>query len=84
MIKYNIESDLNFIFNKCKNEFNLLSNKSLLVTGGTGFFGKWFLDLIFYTNKNYNTNILTTLITRNENKFFFNLVINKINKVKQQ
>ena len=70
MIKYNIESDLNFIFNNCKNEFNLLSNKSLLITGGTGFFGKWFLDLIFYTNKNFNTNILTTLITRNENKFF--------------
>ena len=70
MIKYNIESDLNFIFNNCKNEFNLLSNKSLLITGGTGFFGKWFLDLIFYTNKNFNTNILTTLITRDENKFF--------------
>ena len=70
MIKYNIESDLNFIFNNCKNEFNLLSNKSLLITGGTGFFGKWFLELIFYTNKNFNTNILTTLITRDENKFF--------------
>ena len=80
MIKYNIESDLNFIFNKCKNEFNLLSNKSLLVTGGTGFFGKWFLDLIFYTNKNYNTNILTTLITRNENKFFLDNPHQKNNK----
>ena len=70
MIKYDIESDLNFIFNNCKKEFNLLSNKSLLITGGTGFFGKWFLSLIFYTNKNYNTNILTTLITRDQNKFF--------------
>ena len=80
MIKYNIESDLNFIFNKCKNEFNLLSNKSLLVTGGTGFVGKWFLDLIFYTNKNYNTNILTTLITRNENKFFLDNPHQKNNK----
>ena len=70
MIKYDIESDLNFIFNKCINEFNSLSNKSILITGGTGFFGKWFLELIFYANKNYNTNILTTLITRNKTKFF--------------
>jgi len=70
MNKYDIESDLNFIFNKCINEFNLLSNKSILITGGTGFFGKWFLELIFYANKNYNTNILTTLITRNKTKFF--------------
>jgi len=70
MIKYDIETDLNFIFNKCKNEFNFLSNKSILITGGTGFFGKWFLELIFYANKNYNTNILTTIITRNEDKFF--------------
>ena len=69
MIKYDIESDLNFIFIKCKYEFDLLTNKSLLITGGTGFFGKWFLELIFYANKNYNTNILTTLITRNENRF---------------
>jgi dTDP-glucose 4,6-dehydratase/UDP-glucose 4-epimerase len=80
MIKYNIESDLNFIFNKCKNEFNLLSNKSLLVTGGTGFFGKWFLDLIFYTNKNYNKNILTTFIKRNDNKFFLDNPHQKNNK----
>ena len=69
MIKYDIESDLNFIFNKCKYEFDLLTNKSILITGGTGFFGKWFLELIFYANKNYNTNILTTLITRDQNKF---------------
>ena len=69
MIKYNIESDLKFIFTKCKYEFDLLTNKSILITGGTGFFGKWFLELIFYANKNYNTNILTTLITRNENRF---------------
>ena len=68
MIKYDIESDLNFIFKKCINEFNLLSNKSILITGGTGFFGKWFLELIFYTNKHYNTNILTTVITRNRDK----------------
>ena len=70
MIKYDIESDLSFIFKKCINEFNLLSNKSILITGGTGFFGKWFLEAIFYANKNYNTNILTTVITRNEDKFF--------------
>jgi len=81
MIKYDIESDLNFIFNKCKNEFNLLSNKSLLITGGTGFFGKWFLELISYTNKNYNTNILITLITRDENKFFLDNPHHKNNKL---
>jgi len=81
MIKYDIESDLNFIFNKCKNEFNLLSNKSLLITGGTGFFGKWFLELFFYTNKNYNTNILTTLITRDKKKFFLENPHQKNNKL---
>tara|TARA_B110000003_G_scaffold168842_1_gene168751 strand:- start:1150 stop:2184 length:1035 start_codon:yes stop_codon:yes gene_type:complete len=80
MIKYNIRSDLDFIFSKCKNEFNLLSNKSVLVTGGTGFFGKWFLDLIFYANKNYNTNILIALITRDKKKFFVENPHHKNNK----
>jgi len=70
MIKYHIESDLNFIFDKCKNEFSSLSNKSILITGGTGFFGKWFLELISFANKNYSTNIFISVITRNEAKFF--------------
>ncbi len=70
MINYNIESDLSFIFQECKNQFEILSNKSILITGGTGFFGKWFLELIFYTNKNFNTNIFITVITRNKNKIF--------------
>ena len=48
MIKYNIRSDLDFIFSKCKNEFNLLSNKSVLVTGGTGFFWEMVFRFKFF------------------------------------
>ncbi len=52
-----------------KNIFELLKNKKILITGGTGFFGKWLLKTSFliktFLNQDYNFLILC----RNPEKF---------------
>lgn len=70
MENYNINNDLRFIYDKCISEFAYLSNKSILLTGGSGFFGKWFIESISFANKNFNLNISLTVITRNKLSLF--------------
>ena len=57
-------------YNKLKQylEFNELKNKKILLTGGTGFFGIWFLSLFHYLNKN-GYNIEVSVISRNPYNF---------------
>lgn len=40
MKNYNIVDDLNFISDSCLPELKIIANKSILITGGTGFFWK--------------------------------------------
>lgn len=49
--------------------FDSLKNKTILLTGGTGFFGKWFCLVLDQANKDFLLNLKITIITRNKNKF---------------
>lgn len=54
-------------FNLNNNEVSKLSelkNSEILVTGGTGFFGKWILEFVIYLNDSYNFNIKLYLLAR--------------------
>ncbi len=54
-------------FNLNNNEvskLNDLKNSEILVTGGTGFFGKWILEFVIYLNDSYNFNIKLYLLAR--------------------
>lgn len=46
-----------------------LQNKHIFLTGGTGFFGKSYLDLINFFNHQYDLNLKTTILTRDPDKF---------------
>jgi len=50
-----------------------LKNSEILVSGGTGFFGKWIVEIVTYLNDNLNFNIKLYLVARNNSKH-----INKI------
>jgi dTDP-glucose 4,6-dehydratase len=47
-----------------KVNFSEFKNQSFLITGGTGFFGKWLLSILAYVNIEYNLNIKIKVISR--------------------
>lgn len=48
---------------------NSFRNKSFLVTGGTGFIGKWIVASLNFLNTNNDANISITILTRNKKSF---------------
>ena len=67
-----IEEDTNFIFTQLKNIVDLskLNNSNILITGGTGLFGKSILDALICIHNFYEFKI--TVLSRNKNNFLFN------------
>ncbi|KLO21687.1 NAD-dependent epimerase/dehydratase family protein [Marinitoga sp. 1155] len=63
------EEDLDFILKELKEEFKKIKNEKIFITGGTGFFGKWFLGSILRANEKLNTNIKIGVLSRNPEKF---------------
>jgi nucleoside-diphosphate-sugar epimerase len=51
----------------CNNILNLekLKDTHILITGGTGFVGKWLTEMLIYLNQNFNFNITIYLLARN-------------------
>lgn len=44
--KYDIDEDIKVILNHLSQELELFNNKKILITGGTGFFGRWLLQIL--------------------------------------
>lgn len=63
------------VFEDCKascveiESFSILDNQSILVTGGTGFVGKWIAEMVSYINFTSNLNIKLYLLGRDIVKF---------------
>ena len=51
------------------NSLSELDGQSILVTGGTGFMGKWIAEIVNYINKTGDYNIKLYLLARNIEKF---------------
>lgn len=47
-----------------------LRNKTILVTGATGFIGKWILSSFLYLNEKFELNCSLVAVTRNKTRFF--------------
>lgn len=63
------ESDLNEIEQQLSPQLELLRNKRVFITGGTGFFGKWLLySLVDIARKN-SLNFEVTVLSRNPDSF---------------
>ena len=53
-----------------KNIFELLKNKKILITGGTGFFGKWLIKFFFEFNNLLNLDAKLFVLSRNPSKLY--------------
>ncbi len=69
MINPFLQEDLEFIAKKLFPFFNFFKNQKIFITGGTGFFGKWFLETFIYLNEVFQLNIEIFVLTRNYYKF---------------
>lgn len=51
----------------CNNTLNIenLKNSHILITGGTGFVGRWLTEMLIYLNENFSFNVTIYLLARN-------------------
>ena len=66
MIEYN---DFNLIQNSLHANISKLENRTIFITGGTGFFGKWLLEAINYLNEQHKLNINIIILSREPRVF---------------
>lgn len=63
------KDDLDSILFRIENLITEAKNSKFFITGGTGFFGNWFLETLLYANKKLKMNISITVLTRNKELF---------------
>ena len=61
--------DLEHIYQNTQDIWESIRGKSIFVTGGTGFFGKWLLESFIYVNEKLSLNAKITTLTRNPEVF---------------
>jgi len=61
--------DLEHIYQNTKDIWGSFRGKSIFLTGGTGFFGKWLLESFIYANEKSALNAKITTLTRNPEEF---------------
>ncbi len=66
---YGLETDLAFIAKEIKPLVSELQNKKILITGATGFFGKWLLLSLIYLNETEKLGVEIFALSRNPEKF---------------
>ena len=63
-----IDNDFELMLDE-KNLFEVLRNKKIFLTGGTGFFGKWILFAIRFLNREMGLNAKVVVLSRDPQRF---------------
>ena len=66
-----LDSDLEEIFQRTKEESNHLKNTRILILGGTGFLGSWLVESLLYINKRNRLKLQVTAPARNPKKLAY-------------
>ena len=62
------KEDQEFILSQLKDSARTLSNEHVLITGATGFFGKWLTQSLLAMDRELGLNLSLTLVTRNKER----------------
>ena len=62
-------SDLEHVLGHASEAFEALRGARLLITGGTGFFGRWLLESLAHADRRMNLLVSATVVTRNAGAF---------------
>lgn len=68
MLRLN-EVELSYVLENTAGLWSKLENKSIFLTGGTGFFGKWLSESFIFINKALNLNAQLSILTRDPDAF---------------
>ena len=68
-MKTGLSEDLSYVLKNTGSIWQGLDGKSLFITGGTGFFGKWLLESISFAIREYSLNLQVFVLSRNPDKF---------------
>ena len=68
-IAASMPEDLAHILSHTEFVWEEIRGKNIFITGGTGFFGKWFLESFIYANQQLALNASLTVLTRDSKKF---------------
>ncbi len=66
---YDIGGDIADVISRLGLDVELLNNKTILITGGTGFFGRWLLQILCSLIKEKKFNIHIYVLSRDPDKF---------------
>lgn len=80
MKKNPLAEDLDYVLQNTQKIWTEFKNQKIFITGGTGFFGKWFLESFLWANQKIPLNAQITVLSRNPEKFkneFPHLGLNK-------
>lgn len=72
------ETDLSHVLSHTKEIWEPVRNKSIFITGSTGFFGKWLLETFLYINEKLGLNAKVFALSRNPDKFLEDFPFYKI------
>lgn len=64
-----LEDDLRHILSHTESLWKDCKGKTVFITGGTGFFGKWFLETVAFLNSEIDLDLHTIVLSRNPDKF---------------
>jgi len=67
-----INSDLHYIYTRTSHLVDEFNGKTILVTGGTGFIGKWILEYFLYLHRHGDIHFKVVVLTRNPDIFLMN------------
>lgn len=64
-----LQTDFENIYQESLESVRVLAGKKLLLTGGTGFFGKWILGFLNYANQAHQLNLQIFVLSRDPESF---------------
>lgn len=76
-----LKEDLEHILIHTKDIWENFKDKTIFITGGTGFFGKWFLETFAYASNKLNLNCKIIVLSRKPEKFLDEFVYIKNNPI---